>query len=88
MYVNINASLLREARMIYQHLFRKSPGSIPFQQQESSLSCAFCIQVRRGKPEKAITIMNGQAVCRAHSNYVKTGEFERLLTVVKMNEKR
>lgn len=52
------------------------------------LYCGFCLTIRASAPDKAITIMNGQACCRDHMYYVQGGEFNRILAYIKLDEKK
>lgn len=74
---NVNASLIREVRMIAQQFFRsKSDASFwnSYSKVNSpkekthiiSLTCAPCIRTGRGTPEPAITVTKGEAVCHIH----------------------
>lgn len=60
----VNASLIRELRMLAQHAFQRSPGTP--RQTTSTLVCAKCIRARKVIPRKAITIASGDAVCKEH----------------------
>lgn len=59
----INASLIREIRMAYQHLFGRSPGMAT---SYSTLKCSFCLRNEKKKPQDAITVRNGNALCATH----------------------
>lgn len=63
----VNASLLHELRMILTGVFagRASSGPRLRAVQDSSLKCNVCLGVKN-KPQDAITIANGQAVCMEH----------------------
>lgn len=85
----INASLIREARMIYQHLFGRPPGQSKAQSASMhfpALKCGFCIVVRKKRPEDALTIVNGQAVCHDHMYHAQGGEFTTILARVQRDE--
>lgn len=87
----INASLIREARMIYQNIFGRAPAG-PKAKSASlhfpTLKCGFCITVRKRKPEDAITVVNGQACCHDHMYYAQGGDFNDILARVKRDETR
>lgn len=52
------------------------------------LICVFCLFVRKQNAEKAVTIMNGQAVCGDHVYYTRSGEFTHALAMVVRDEKK
>lgn len=87
--VYINASLIREARMIYQNLFG---GRAPGPQAKSAtmhfptLKCGFCIVVRKKRPEDAITVVNGHACCHDHMYYAQGGDFNTVLIRIQRDE--
>lgn len=68
---NVNASLIREIRMIAQQFFRHKDteaflGSRSQKPSIAVLKCAPCLRANRKKPHDAITIDNGRAVCEEH----------------------
>lgn len=94
---NVNASLIRELRMIAQDFFytqRSNKNSIfnPKRQAASqptaTLKCSFCLNVRKNKPQDAVTVINGHAACDDHLYYVQGGEHGRILTLIKKDELR
>lgn len=58
----VNASLIREARMIFQHFMQRSPGA-PRKSAPTQL-CARCLGLGTDRP--AVTMCQGTAVCRNH----------------------
>lgn len=86
--VYINASLIREARMIYQNIFGRAPGprGQSAAMHTSTLKCSFCINVRKKRPDDAITVINGQAACHDHMYYAQSGEYSRILEVIRKDE--
>jgi hypothetical protein len=61
----INASLMHELRMIATSFFAGRNSKPLLAEKLSVLKCSICLGVRN-KPQDAITIMNGQAVCMEH----------------------
>lgn len=67
----INASLMRELRMVFKTFmahrttdrYNANAYSKP---QVISLTCALCLKSEKKMPEPAITVMNGNAVCHLH----------------------
>jgi len=59
----INASLIREARMIFQHLMQRSPGEPRARKAQKQL-CARCLGLGVDRP--AVTMFEGTALCRNH----------------------
>jgi len=51
-----------------------------------ALYCCFCLVVRKDDLSRAVTIMNGQACCFDHSYYAQTGDFNRILELIKRDE--
>lgn len=99
---NVNASLIREGRMIFQQLqqmfggsgkvdnyyaMRAAEAQAKAQQKTPALVCVFCFRLR-SKPMDAVTIANGQAVCGDHMFYVQSGEFGRIRDIIQQEEKR
>lgn len=82
----INASLIREARMIYQNIFGRGPAGNVRSESMPTLKCAFCIVIRKRKPENAITTVNGQAVCHDHMHYVQDIQFNNILERIRRDE--
>lgn len=70
----INASLIREARMIFKtfmaHRTTDRFNSANYGKQSTpqviSLTCSFCLKSEKRVPEPAITVTNGNAVCHLH----------------------
>jgi hypothetical protein len=72
---NLNASLIHEARMIFQQLFgsgrvdnyyaMRAAEAQAKAKPSTSLKCNVCLGTKN-KPQDAITIVNGQAVCMEH----------------------
>jgi len=59
----VNASLIREARMIFQHLMQRSSGEPRVKKTQKQL-CARCLGMKRDTP--AVTMFEGTALCRSH----------------------
>lgn len=68
----INAALIRELRMMYQHgqvLFGRNQAPrlrARLRAESDNWKCAVCLRSRKPIPKDAVTIANGQAVCRDH----------------------
>lgn len=84
----INASLIREARMIYQNVFGRAPGPQPKSaaMHFPTVKCGFCIIVRKKRPEDALTIVNGHACCHDHMYYAQGGDFNSVLARIQRDE--
>lgn len=67
---NVNASLIREVRMIATRFFETRPSTPRLRSVPTlpSLLCNLCLHELRNKPKDAVTIVNGQAVCMEHRN--------------------
>ena len=46
------------------------------------LKCCFCLHIRT-RAERAVTILNGHAVCYDHMTYVQGGDFSASLAAAK-----
>lgn len=99
---NVNASLIREIRMIAQQAFaafrngseprvqQRYKQRSPFYQGETlpvTLECCFCLRLRT-KPKVAVTVQNGQAVCGDHIFYVQDGDFGRIRDIIQKQPKQ
>lgn len=62
---NVNASLIHEIRMIVESFFLTRSFSLG-SKKSPALKCASCLKIGNPKPQVAVTISNGQAVCQAH----------------------
>jgi len=68
---NVNASLIREVRMIAQQFFR-SRDNVAFWESWSPkprvavLKCGFCIRNMDGKQRDAVAVIEGYSVCTHH----------------------
>lgn len=51
------------------------------------LYCAFCLEVRKDAPERAVTIINGIAACFDHTYHIRDGAFHKALVQIKLDEK-
>ncbi|MFL6416774.1 MAG: hypothetical protein ACJ74Y_14015 [Bryobacteraceae bacterium] len=77
----VSASLIHEVRMIAENFFRQKTMQSMYsgkKEKNSSLSCAVCLHVRKGKAKAAITILDGYAVCADHLGNVQTMETSRI----------
>lgn len=72
---NVNASLIRELRMIAQNFFRHKEdmsfwGSRSSAPSAPAMKCARCLGTKKGNPQlrvnDAVTIFDGTALCEAH----------------------
>lgn len=89
---NVNASLIREVRMIVQQFFRHKESatfweSKPPRPQVAVLKCSFCVDIRK-RPLDADTVINGYAVCPKHARYVRGDEYDRILALIRKNEEK
>lgn len=50
------------------------------------LYCVFCMHVRPTEPLRAITVLQGQAVCYDHAYYAQGEPFNTILAVIKRDE--
>ncbi len=66
----VNASLIREMRMIAQQFFGGRREKPIFETVSSMLKCIFCLKEGSLHPRTAITIADGQAVCAKHATEV------------------
>jgi hypothetical protein len=78
----VSASLIHEVRMIAENFFRQKTMQSMYsgkKEKNSSLSCAVCMLVRKGKAKAAVTILEGTAVCADHLSSVQTMETSRIV---------
>jgi hypothetical protein len=61
----INASLMHELRMIATSFFAGRNSRTPFVEKAAALKCNVCLGTKN-KPQDAITVVSGQAVCMEH----------------------
>jgi hypothetical protein len=84
----VNASLLRELRMIYQHATTLFGGRTPAASfgapQQTGLVCTFCYLKKRRNRKPAIVMINGQGVCDEHAHFAKN---EHILSLLRVAEK-
>lgn len=66
---NVNASLIREVRMVAQQFFGHRQKPL-FETVQATLKCIFCLKEGNLRPKDAITIADGQAVCSGHATKV------------------
>jgi hypothetical protein len=84
---NVNASLLHEFRMIAEQILQFRPKAKSH--HSSGLKCAFCITIRKDKPNDALTVINGQSVCHDHMYYMQdsnAGPYIRIKTIITRDE--
>ena len=66
----VNAALIRELRMVYQHLTMALGGRTPasrFTPQPATLLCSHCFLLKRRKPKVAVINFNGHSLCEEHA---------------------
>lgn len=68
---NVNASLIREVRMIINQFFRHKEsetfwGSRASKPQIAVLKCGVCMEFSN-RPKDAITVYDGTAMCQPHA---------------------
>lgn len=71
---NVNASLLREVRMIFQHFFSSRESQAFWNSRKPAapkssppLQCVGCIRERRSVVKNAIAVSQGNSVCEEHA---------------------
>lgn len=85
---NVNASLIREVRMIAQQFFRHKNFFEPRYQAPKipALKCCFCRDVKK-KPQEATEVIQGYSVCPNHASYVRGDEYTSILRAIQRFEK-
>ena len=87
----VNASLIRELRMMYQHAQSAFGGRTPVaptqfartqQTVTTPVKCCFCVDISK-KPLTASTIIDGFAVCVNHSRFVKDEHYNAILSRIR-----